>query len=69
MQTPYTEAGLRQYDQLPVLTAIKQAWTNPGPNSGWHLQAQSEVRSAMPVLARMLDRLTSETAVDVPSSP
>ena len=59
MRTPVTSRGRAAYDHLPPLEAIVKAWTEPGPSSYWHREAQDQVRRAMPVLARALDRATS----------
>lgn len=56
-KTPYTEEGLVQYDALPPEEALVRAWTEPGPNPAWHWATRKEVRDAMPLLARALDRL------------
>lgn len=57
LATPVTEEGLKQYDDLHVITAIWRAWEEPGENPEWHKAMQEEVRRAMPLLARALDRL------------
>lgn len=54
--TPTTPDGLRQYDHLSPLEAAHRAWTDAGANPDWHRHMQDEVRRAMPVLARALDR-------------
>ena len=60
MHTPTTPAGLRSLDDEDALAAIVSAWTVPGPRPRWHQAAQGEVRRAMPVLARALDRAAAE---------
>ena len=60
MKTPFTESGLRQYDNLEPAEAVLRAWNTPGPRPDWHAKAQKKVREAMPVLARALDRMASE---------
>jgi hypothetical protein len=59
MTTPTTPEGLRQYDHLPAVEAVLLAWTDPGTHPAWHRDRQAELRRAMPVLARALDRLTA----------
>lgn len=58
MKTPTTPAGLRRFDDVDPAQAVVRAWTDPGRFPGWHARAQRVVRSAMPVLARALDRLS-----------
>lgn len=58
--TPTTPRGLRRYDDLPPAEAVVQAWTSPGPRPDWHHACVAEVRAAMPLLARALDRLADE---------
>lgn len=60
VRTPTTRDGRSQYDGLSASDAVARAWTTPGANPEWHKKAQQEVRDAMPVLARALDRLTTE---------
>lgn len=57
-QTPVTEEGLSQFDDLPAAIAVALCWSEPGENPRWHRKMQEEVRDRMPVLARALDRLT-----------
>lgn len=57
VRTPVTSAGLRRYDKLTATQAATQAWHVPGPNPAHHRRAIAQVRAAMPVLARALDRL------------
>lgn len=56
-QTPVTEEGLAQFDDLPAALAVALCWSEPGDNPRWHRKMQEEVRDRMPVLARALDRL------------
>jgi hypothetical protein len=58
--TPTTAQGLRQYDRFPAAEAAVLAWDNPGPRPAWHRAMKEEVRNAMPLLARALDRLVGE---------
>ncbi len=58
MKTPTTDAGLRRFDNVDPVDAVVRAWTTPGRMPAWHARAQRVVRSAMPVLARALDRLS-----------
>jgi hypothetical protein len=58
--TPTDPPGLSQYDHLPALDAVRLAWMNPGRDPEWHRRMQEEVRRAMPVLARALDRMADE---------
>lgn len=60
MRTPTTPRGRAAYDHLPPLEAIVKAWTEPGPSPYWHRTAQDQVRRAMPVLARALDRAAGQ---------
>ena len=48
------------YDHLPALEAALQAWTTPGPVPGYHEAMKRNVRLAMPLLARALDRAKEE---------
>lgn len=57
LQTPITEEGLAQFDDLPAAIAVALCWSEPGENPRWHRKMQEEVRDTMPVLARNLDRL------------
>lgn len=57
LETPVTEEGLAQFDDLPAALAVGLCWSAPGDNPRWHLKMQEEVRATMPVLARNLDRL------------
>ena len=58
MKTPYTEDGLRRFDHLPAAEAVAAAWVWEGPQPDWHRQTQ-QVRDAMPVLARAIERLVA----------
>lgn len=58
--TPTTRAGLEQYDDLQAVTAVILAWTEPGPHPAWHEDNRADLRRAMPVLGRALDRLAAE---------
>lgn len=60
MRTPTTPRGRAAYDHLPPFDAIVKAWTEPGPSPYWHREAQDQVRRAMPVLARALDRAAGQ---------
>jgi len=55
--TPATEDGLKSYDRDDPVTAVFKAWNEPGRNLVWHRSKQDQVRAAMPLLARALDRL------------
>lgn len=55
--TPFTEEGLKQYDDFAPGEAAYLAWTEPGDTPRWHSKMQDEVRVKMPVLARALDRM------------
>jgi len=59
-QTPTTPDGLRQLDELPAVEAVLRAWTDAGSQPQWHEQCKDELRDAMPLLARALDRLAAE---------
>lgn len=56
MDTPTTPQGLRSLDHEDPIAAVIRAWSDPGPRPEWHRRAQAEVRRAMPLLARALDR-------------
>lgn len=55
--TPYTEGGLRKFDNEDPVTAVILAWGTTGPYPEWHAARKLEVAKAMPVLAHALDRL------------
>ena len=59
-KTQMSESGMTMYDRIPVTNAIYKAWVEPGDNPGWHAQMKNEVRSAMPLLGRALDRMVTE---------
>jgi hypothetical protein len=59
-ETPVTEEGLQQFDDLPPGIAVILAWSEPGDNPKWHYAMQDVIRGQMPVLARALDRLVKE---------
>ena len=59
-RTPMSYTGMTMYDSLPAVNAIYRAWTEPGDNPIWHAQMKNEVRSAMPLLGRALDRMAEE---------
>ena len=63
-RTPYTDKGLRKYDDLPATEAVVKAWEGDGINPRWHAACVAETRASLPVLARALDRLTSERKTD-----
>ena len=48
------------YDDLPPEEAVAAAWTIMGRNPNYHVKKMAEVRNAMPLLARALDRLAKE---------
>jgi hypothetical protein len=54
---PFTEEGLKKYDDFAPGEAIILAWSEPGDFPRWHSKMQEEVRTKMPVLARALDRM------------
>lgn len=58
--TPVSAMGLTKYDGLPAAEAARLAWTRPGIKPDHHARAVAQVRDAMPVLARALDRLEEE---------
>lgn len=60
MKTPFTDKGLKQYDELDAVDAVVLAWNNTGANAAFHIRAKASVRQSMPVLARALDRLSEE---------
>jgi hypothetical protein len=57
VEIPFTRNGLKKYDDLDPIEAIFASWNEPGPHPEYHQKAKDEVRSAMPLLARALDRL------------
>ena len=57
MHTPVTQDGLTMYDDLDAVKAVVEAWTSSGNNVEWHYGCKHEVRCAMPLLARAIDRL------------
>lgn len=48
------------YDDLSPADAVVAAWQVTGPVPGYHRAMQEQVREAMPLLARALDRLAAE---------
>ena len=48
------------YDHLPALEAALQAWAEPGPVPGYHEAMKRNVREAMPLLGKALDRAAQE---------
>lgn len=61
-RTPATRNGLRSYDHLDPIEAVRQAWNEPGAQPEYHKVMQTKVRALMPLLARSLDRLPSSTS-------
>lgn len=57
MSTPVTRNGLRSYDHLDPVEAIRQAWQEPGAQPEYHRRVKQQVDALMPLLARALDRL------------
>lgn len=51
---------LNMYDGLPPEEAVAAAWTIKGRNPNYHVIKKAEVREAMPLLGRALDRLAEE---------
>ena len=66
-RTPTTRNGLRSYDHLEPLEAIRQAWHEPGAQPEYHEVVKTKVRALMPLLARSLDRLPARSAPTVRS--
>lgn len=60
VKTPVTDKGLHQFDHLPAAEAVVAAWTTSGTYPSWHKAAKRQVRAAMPVLVRALERLERE---------
>jgi len=61
VKTPYTEDGLRRFDQLPAAEAVAAAWLEvDSRHADWHRKSQQVVRDAMPVLARAVERLANQ---------
>lgn len=60
MKMPVTRKGLRQYDNMPAIEAVAKAWNVPGRHPRAHEQAKREVKDAMPLLYRALERLIEE---------
>ena len=52
--------SLKMYDGLPPEEAVAAAWLIMGRNPNYHVQKKAEVRNAMPLLARALDRMAEE---------
>lgn len=59
-ETPVTESGLVQNDGKEALEAITDAWVIQGVESLYHRRMQDQVRRAMPLLGRALDRAAEE---------
>ncbi len=55
------ETPIMKYDHLSPKLAVVAAWTIKGNNPLWHERMQDEVHKMMPLLARALDRLASES--------
>lgn len=64
IHTPATPEGLRKHDRLSAQESVVRAWGDPGRHPGWHEAAKGDVRRAMPLLARALDRLAKEADDD-----
>lgn len=60
IRTPIAPGALARSDAKPALTAVLDAWTEPGVSPAWHEEMQRLVSRAMPVLAFALDRLARE---------
>ena len=60
MKTPYTDDGLKKYDGLSAVEAVRLAWTKEGSNPFHHRLMKAEMRDRMPLLARALDRLADD---------
>lgn len=56
-KTPVTRKGLKQFDWMTPEQAVLNAWTQVGGNFNYHFKMMQEVREAMPLLARALDRM------------
>lgn len=56
-KTPVTRKGLQQYDKMLPADAAMLAWGNAGEHPEYHRKMKEEVRRAMPLLARALDRM------------
>ena len=56
-KTPVTRKGLKQFDWMTPEQAALNAWTQVGGNPYWHDKMRTQVRDAMPLLARALDRM------------
>ena len=52
--------NLAAYDHLPPDLAVVYAWTRPGPSPRWHQLGQRDVATAMPLLARAVERLVEQ---------
>lgn len=66
-RTPTTRNGLRSYDHLEPLEAIRQAWHEPGAQPEYHEVVKTKVHALMPLLARSLDRLPARSAPTIRS--
>lgn len=56
-KTPVTRKGLKQFDWMTPEQAVLNAWTQVGGHPEYHRKMEQQVREAMPLLARALDRL------------
>lgn len=60
IKTPVTELGMMKFDKMDSLDAALAAWNDPGKHPSWHKICQDNVRQAMPLLAKALDRASRE---------
>lgn len=59
MKMPVTPKGLKKYDDLPPVEAVKKAWSTPGSFPGAHEHAKRVVQDSMPLLFRAIERLVA----------
>lgn len=62
--TQQNDHELNRLDHLPAAEVIAQAWNDPELDPAVLAAAQDQVRQVMPLLARVLDRLASESKPD-----
>ena len=56
-KTPMSLNGRTKYDNLPAPSAVVRAWMEPGSHRAHHERMKQEVRDAMPLLGKALDRM------------
>lgn len=61
MSTPHTPDGLKKFDHLSPVEAVRRAWADEGRVPWWHRFHRRDLHNRMPLLARALDRLEKDT--------